>query len=759
MRDRLLLRGEALGVAAALLLFVCLGVAYSLVVPPFEKPDEVYHYAFVRHLAQGNGLPVQRMGSLGPWEHEGTQAPLYYFLVGRLTAGIDQEDFDRINKQNPHANLGNPLYPGNKNLMLYSARPLPLASSNLALHVGRWFSLALACLSLLLVYLTARLAFPRSAPARVAAVWIVATIPQFAFISSSTSNDNLVILVSLASIYWLARLLAHPADQRIKWWEWAVAGVLLGLAALSKLQGLVIVAPIALVVFWLAWQRRSLRLLVVAAPLIVLPAVAIAGWWYGRNVALYGDWLGAGRLLEINGLREEPLTWPGFVGEMRGLRYSFWGLFGWFSILLPTWIYRLMDGFTILAVAGFVIAGIRRWSGHGWAALAEPRLRVQSLLAFWALTLIASMMYWATFATSSQGRLLFPALNAFAVILVVGLITCFSVFRRQRWIVMSLIPGLLLASSIYALVALLPASYHAPGPLAALPDGAQKQDIAYGEDVELLGAALPKGRFAPGERVPISLYLRAPHKLEADLPLFVQLLDQDLDTIGNVTTHAGWGRNPTSLWEPDAIYEDQYLVQIESPVDNTSPLLATVYVGFAEPGSTEPLPAAHADGEPSNRMVGEVQIEAREKLEPATLALSPMAAEFEQGIKITGVSHAVHVPRRATELPVKVLYEAQGQPNADYTAFVHLTDIEGKQVSGHDQPPAAGRFPTHAWQPGDRILARFAIPVPGGLAPGVYQLWTGLYPSGSEGESRLGVVASDRPTKHMGVLLGTVEVR
>ena len=74
---------------------MCLGVAYSLVVPPFEKPDEVYHYAFARHLSEGNGLPVQTLGSLGPWEHEGTQAPLYYFLVGRLTAGIDQGDFDR----------------------------------------------------------------------------------------------------------------------------------------------------------------------------------------------------------------------------------------------------------------------------------------------------------------------------------------------------------------------------------------------------------------------------------------------------------------------------------------------------------------------------------------------------------------------------------------------------------------------------------------------------------------------------------------
>ena len=748
-----------MAVAAILLLFAGLGIAYSLIVPPFEKPDEVYHYAFARHLAEGNGLPVQTLDNLGPWKHEGTQAPLYYFLVGRLTAGIDQSDFDRLNVENPHANLGNPLFPGNRNVMLYSARRAPLTGANLALHVGRWFSLALGCLTLLLAYFTARLAFPRSAPARLSAMLVVAAIPQFAFISSSTSNDNLVILVSIAMIYWLACLLARDVAKPITGWEWTVAGVLLGLAALSKLQGLVLLAPLAVVAMWLAWQRRSLRVLLNAAILIIVPAVAIAGWWYWRNVALYGDWLGAERLLEINGSRSEPLTWRGFIGEMRGLRYSFWGLFGWFSILLPTWVYRLMDVVAILALVGFVASGVRSWSTHNWRILARAELRVQGLMAFWALTLIASMMYWATFATSSQGRLLFPALSAFAVILVVGLITLLNVVRRWRWVILALVPLTLLLSSVYALAYMLPASYQAAQPLTDLPTGVQKTDLIYGNEVELVGVVLPKGRFKPGQQVPITLYLSAPRKLAADLPLFVQLLDENQQSIGNVTTHPGWGRNPTSLWEPNAIYEDRYLVQIDQAIDNRSPLLAAVYVGFTEPDSTDPLPAVQADGDAADGKVGEVEIEASEKLDPATLALSPVAATFEQGIRMTGVGYAAQVSPTVTELPVKVLYEAESQPGGDYTAFVHLVDSHGNQVSGYDRPPADGRFPTHAWQPGDRILANFVLSLPDGLAPGAYQLWTGLYLSSSEGDSRLGVISSDRPTEHMSVLLGTVEVK
>ena len=61
----------------------------------------------------------------------------------------------------------------------------------------------------------------------------------------------------------------------------------------------------------------------------------------------------------------------------------------------------------------------------------------------------------------------------------------------------------------------------------------------------------------------------ASEKLATDLPLFVQLLDENGQAIGNVTTHPGWGRNPTSLWEPGALYEDRYAVTISEPVDDT----------------------------------------------------------------------------------------------------------------------------------------------------------------------------------------------
>ena len=263
-----------------LVLFAALGFWYGMVIPPFETPDEVYHYAFARHLAQGNSLPVQDDEATGPWQQEGSQAPLYYWLVGRLTSGVDQDDFDALAVFNPRSNMGNPLYAGNKNRMLYSAASRPLHGTNLALHIGRVVSTLLGLITLASLFATARLAFPDRAYLPLFAVGLAAAIPQFVFISASFTNDNMIIATAAATLYWLARLFTVEDDTEIPNLAWLVLGGLLGLAALSKLQGLGLWLLAAGAGCWLAWRRRELHLLPKIALLVAAPAVAIAGWWY-----------------------------------------------------------------------------------------------------------------------------------------------------------------------------------------------------------------------------------------------------------------------------------------------------------------------------------------------------------------------------------------------------------------------------------------------------------------------------------------------
>ena len=382
-------------VGLVLAAFFLTGIAYSLVVPPFETPDEIYHYAFARHLAAGNGLPVQGPEMTGPWEQEGSQPPLYYSLVALVTAGIDQGGLESFAVQNPRANLGDPHQPGNKNFMLFSAQGRPLVGVNLALHVGRWFSLALGTLTVLLSYLFARYAFPTDRWSRLLATALVATIPQFTFISASLTNDNMITVVSAATLVCLAALGGRKEGEDIRGWEWAGLGLLLGLGALSKLQGLGLIPLCAYAFALYSRRQRDWGTPLRGVPFVGGVVLILAGWWYTRNVLLYGDPFGTANLLSITGQRVEPLTLSGLFGELRGLQMSFLGIFGWFSILLPSWTYTLFELLTALALSGALIVWLRTLgASRGSGALEGQGEHAVRISWAWLLISLALLAYW-----------------------------------------------------------------------------------------------------------------------------------------------------------------------------------------------------------------------------------------------------------------------------------------------------------------------------------------------------------------------------
>ncbi len=750
-----------------ILLFVVLGLAYSLIVPPFETPDEPFHYAFARHIAQGNSLPVQTAEGSGPWQQEGSQAPLYYLLTGWLTRGVAQDDFSALAVRNPRANIGDPLNPGNKNFMLYSGKQPPMAGSNLALHLGRWFSLLLGALTLWFTFLTAQLAFPDRRDLPLLAVALVALVPQFAYLSGSFTNDTLVVTASAATVYWLARLLSHGDDTAIPVWEWLMLGILIGVAGLSKLQGLGLIPLAGLTVLFLAWQRRTWRLVLVAALAVGIPALAIAGWWYWRNIMLYGDWSGLGHLMDINGRRNDTLEFTDFWPEFRGLRYSFWGLFGWFNILLPAWFYAVMDILTILGGAGLVGAFIRLVRSTAPPRWRSQSLRVLALLVAWLSLMVVLLLYWISQATGSQGRLLYPAIGAIGILLATGLDFWLQwlpqMVRRLAWTAILL--GLL-STSIYVLVQVLPTSYQAPAPIAAVPASAQPINLSFGDDrsIELLAVAVGEGRYRSGERVPVTLYLQARQPLTHDLQLFVQLLDEAGQEVANLTTHPGWGRNPTSFWQPQAIYADRYDLLVTGPIDTSAPLSARLYTGFINPATEHqdnlPLPALTTTGEEVTPFVARVALLPHRWAELDEFGLEPAQATWGDVIQLVGVSPVTPVAAGEQKLTTTLMWESVGIPATDYSAYVHVVDENGVQVAGYDQAPARDRFPTRLWQPGDRIVTSFILDLPPDLQPGRYAIWTGLYETASGGSLRLPVTHAGELLSGDGeVQLGTLEVQ
>jgi hypothetical protein len=306
----------------------------------------------------------------------------------------------------------------------------------------------------------------------------------------------------------------------------------------------------------------------------------------------------------------------------------------------------------------------------------------------------------------------------------------------------------MLSMSFYTLLWVLPAAYNAPPPIAVLPPGAQPLAVTFdaGVPIELEGIEVGSGRYHPGERVPVTLFWRTPTALTEDFQLFIQFLDENGREVANLTSHPGWGRNPTSFWQPGALYADPYAVLVRGPLDGRSPLLARVYTGLIDPTSAEsanlPLRARDAAGAEVTPFVAGVELTPWQVEDPASAPLTAAAATFGDVITLIGYHAPATLPSPGSVFTPTLAWEARGRPATDYTAYVHLLDAQGQQVAGYDRTPAADRFPTSRWRSGDNIISTFPLTLPPDLPPGEYQLWVGLYETASGGALRLPVTAA-----------------
>ncbi|NJN82011.1 MAG: glycosyltransferase family 39 protein [Caldilineaceae bacterium] len=186
-------RLQSIGLPLVLALYLLLATLYSIIIPPFETPDEIWHFAFVQHIATGQGLPVSEPNSQALYRQQGVQAPGYYLAVAALTAWIDQQDFPAIfARANPHAAIGRPDANANRNYLIHhaTAEAWPWRGSTLALHIGRFFSILLGALTIWATHATLRQFLGEELALLGAAIF--AFVPQFIFISAAVSNDNAV---------------------------------------------------------------------------------------------------------------------------------------------------------------------------------------------------------------------------------------------------------------------------------------------------------------------------------------------------------------------------------------------------------------------------------------------------------------------------------------------------------------------------------------------------------------------------------------
>jgi 4-amino-4-deoxy-L-arabinose transferase-like glycosyltransferase len=717
MKFSLRMKHERYWIAVITLLFVILGVVYSLATPIFEASDELWHYPVVKHIADGRGLPVQKPGDEALWQQEGSQPPAYYALAALVTAWIDTDDLSEVRWLNPLANTGKPLAAGNKNLVIHTERDaFPWRGSALAVHLVRFLSVLLGACVVYLTYFLAREVSPQRSDLALAAAALVAFNPMFLFISGSVNNDNLIVPLATLILCLIVRTLRQGwlGNGRA-----FLLGLLLGLAALTKLSGLALLPLTAAVLVVVAARRRAWGALFRWGALIAAPVLVVAGWWYLRNWQLYGDPTGLNAMLDIAGRRPEPFTFQRLKSEFQGFRLSYWGVFGGFNVIAPQPVYWVYDLLVVAGMAGWAAWLIRR-RGQ-WRSPAAERLLV---LAVWILLVLVALIRWTAQTYASQGRLAFPAIGAIAVLVAFGL----AGWLARRWqgrglAAVSVLLFLLAAAIPFAVIR---PAYARPPILteADVPADAQRSGVTHAGSFRLLAFVMPQESVRPGQTLPVTIYWQLTEPTDGDLAVFVHLLGRGGELAGQMGSYPGLGAYPLKLLRPGDIVRDTYQVPIV--VTATAPSLLRVDVGLFD--RADPALAGQsvigADGEDASGMIGAARL-----LPYAAESDLPRTPRFDLGTQaaLMGYDFPQNAVRPGNTLPITLFWQAQARMTENYQVFVHLMGPDGRPVAQGDKSPLDGDWPTSAWEPGQTFRDDYQIQVPEGLAPGAYELRVGLY--------------------------------
>ena len=714
-------RSRRIGIYIVLISYVCLALAYSIVNPLFESPDEFNHYDFVRYLIDRKELPVQTLGK----QTEYFEPPLYYAISSLVIGAIPVESYTP--QLNPF--FGYEAYRlgvDNKALYIHSAQEaFPYHGTALAAHLLRGFSSLLGVFSLTIAFRALCEVFTRPALA-LGAVALIAFNPQFVLVSSSISNDNLIILLSMLMIWLAIRIAQSGMTTR----RTLIMAALAATAVLTKLSAalLILVLLAALLI-----ARTSRRKWLSTLTIVGAVGLILTGWWFLRNLELYGEPTGIRMWQQIWGWENVAVD-PSDIGvALQNFWTSYWGRFGWGQLVLPYEVYWALLVIGLLSLIGLVrnlyAQRLRSTSPAGGAYVpdADPR-GLGILMITLGLVLSVSLWYGLVNPAGTAGRFWFPAIMPIGGLMFYGLR---GLYRSQepeldKWFV-GAVYGLMMVLSLGSLIGVIAPAYAVPAPVSIDEVRRQTQavDIRFGDAAHLIGYSLDHDRLNAGEELQVTLCWRTLKPTFTDLYFFLHLLGANNAIVARRDSLPGLGRYPSTQWTPNGIFCDNVPLRVEEDVAGA--MVYDLEIGLVDLANGSRLrPVNEAGVELQPAILGQVKVRGPQPVGAAASA-QPGAIDLGGQIRLIGSEVSPSPIKAGGTLTVALIWQAARMPEANYTIFVHLRDAAGKTVGQADSPPQVGAYPTMFWDAGETIADDHVLLMPDDLPGGDYTLAVGLY--------------------------------
>jgi hypothetical protein len=539
---------------------------------------------------------------------------------------------------------------------------------------------------------------------------------MFLYMAGAINNDVIAALSGAAVLYACVRLLHSPAGLS---WRWGLAlGGLYGLALMSKFNLAAVLLIIEVTVTWVAWKRRQWRAWLVLNILLVVAASAVSGWWFARNVALYGEPTGFVEVTELWGVRNPLDSFGLAVSEMPYAWTTLWGRFGFGQIPLPQII---SDGLLWLTLGGLAGAGV------GFVRGRSGRFGLFLLALNVVLFLAVLFNYMLVSPAGPNGRFFFPGLAALAVLLAYGLGEMAGFLRQRRRGVEAQRngmgqPGLfwpggfslgMVGLALVALFGYLAPAYARPPAIEAETVIANPLNVKFDGMATLLGYEVDRTAVQPGGYLDLDLYWQVDGRPPGDYYLFVHLVDEAGTIVAQRDTHPGLGRFPTSQWRPGDRFVDS--IRLHLPETAYAPAAATLSMGLYAPGGFR-LGLISPDGQELGDALTltAIEIESRESPYP-----NPQEQNFNNEIRLIGYEYNARVVQTGDVLTLTLFWEAIQEAPADYIVQVRLLDDQGNILAAADNRPVPA---TAAWKAGQIVEDRHQLLIGEQISPGFYAI-------------------------------------
>lgn len=409
-------------------------IAWLVLFPPFQTPDEPTHFANVQYIAENNKMPI---ATDGPGSLSGDNWKIAEAAKPNFEGGPKFKSFKEIwnelisVKSTPEdreltGNTAAAGYPyGYYGIAAIVYKLFYFSPAIVRFYAIRLLSVLIGLVSVFFAYRIGQKL--DSKWLGVSLALLIGFNPMYSMVSIAINNDILMNTMAIICLYWLLSMIQNQSKRNC-----IIGGVLLGVSLLVKAQMLFVVA-FCIFGLLLIWKRNKTKLkdsakqlfvIGISMILVYLP-FAIFSWIHYRT--FFGA-MGMQTKYEGNptlmGYLDSHLT------SLHGLEMSyhiiirlFWGCFGLLDIKFHDfWTYKILTLITFISVIGVIYGLIKRKK--------NSKIALFCLLFYIAnylfLLMVEYQYYMEYYAFMLQGRYLFTALLPLSIIMLLGTGNFFS---------------------------------------------------------------------------------------------------------------------------------------------------------------------------------------------------------------------------------------------------------------------------------------------------------------------------------------------